>query len=80
MTFTPHDKGMSPSFRHWQQLTDRYARQLDEAGQLVARIVEANTGKAEAVKVRQADAAGKSSYVRNGVAVPGDSSVVLVIK
>ncbi len=29
---------------------------------------------------RDSVAAGKSSYVRNGVAVPGDSSVVLVIK
>ena len=41
--------------------TDVYARQLDEAERRIARIVEANAGKAEAVKLRQADAPGKSS-------------------
>ena len=30
MTSIPHDTGMSPSFCHWQKLTDRYARQLDD--------------------------------------------------
>ena len=41
--------------------TDVYARQLDEAERLIARIVEANAGKAEAVKVRHSDTSRKSS-------------------
>ena len=30
MTLDHHHTGMSPSFCHWQELTDLYARQLDD--------------------------------------------------